>query len=42
MRSADDVGDSVLDGHFRHGAGHFERFRAVIEIGKQVAMNINH
>jgi hypothetical protein len=36
------VRDSILDGHFCHGASHFQRFGAVIKLRKQVAMNVNH
>jgi len=42
VRRTDDVGYTVLNGHLRHRTGDFERFGAVIETGKYVAMNINH
>lgn len=33
---------AVGEGHFRHGLGRIERVGAVVEAGKDVAMNINH
>ena len=42
VRRPDDVSDAIGDGHFSHRARDFERFCAVIEARKYVAMNINH
>ena len=42
VRRANDVRDSVGDGHFRHLDGRFERVRAVVQAGKDVAMNVDH
>ena len=42
VRRADHMGDAVGDGHFRHLNGRFERVRAVVQTGKDVAMNIDH
>ena len=42
VRSADNVRDAVLDGHFGHRARNFHRLRPVVKIRKYVAMNVNH
>ena len=42
VRGADDVRDAVGDGHFAHRLRDFERFGAVVDAGKYVAMNIHH
>ncbi len=42
VRSADNVCDAVGDGHFSHLDGHFERFGTVVQLGKYVAMNVDH
>ncbi len=42
MRSADDVRDSVGNGHFSHLNRRFESVRAVVQAGEKMAVNINH
>ena len=42
MRSANDVRDSIGDGHFSHLNRRFESIRAVVEAGEKMAVNINH
>jgi hypothetical protein len=42
MRSADDVRDSVGNGHFSHLNRRFESVRAVVEAREKMAVNINH
>ncbi len=42
VRRSDDVRDSIGDGHFRHLNGGFERVRAIVQAGKNVAMNVDH
>ena len=42
VRRSDHVRDAVRDGHFRHLNGCFQRVRAVVQAGKNVAMNVDH
>ena len=42
MWRADDMGNAFGDGHLGHGRRHIKGVRAVIETGKDVAMNVDH
>ena len=42
VRRRDDVRNAVCNGDFRHLDGNFHGLRAVVNTGKNVAMDINH
>ena len=42
MGRPDDVGNSICNGHLRHGARDIDRFRSIVKTRKYVAVNIDH